>query len=137
MIINNNKLILEKEGEEIMRIAISSEGSDLDSKLDSRFGRAAFFIIVDSDTAGFEVVKNHQNLNLPQGAGIQAGKTIADNNIDALITGFCGPKAFRVLQNAGVQIMTGASGKVTDALEQFKQGKLEVISKANVEGHWV
>ena len=120
-----------------MRIAITSEGTNLDSNLDSRFGRAAFFIIVDSDTAGFEVVKNSQNLNLPQGAGIQAGKTMADHHVEALITGHCGPKAFRVLQNAGVKIMTGASGKVADAVEQFNKGKLEIISEANVKGHWM
>ena len=120
-----------------MRIAITSEGADLDSNLDSRFGRAAFFIIVDPDSRVFEVVKNSQNLNLPQGAGIQAGKTIVDHNVDAIITGHCGPKAFRVLQNAGVKILTGASGKVADAMEQFNQGKLETISEADVNGHWV
>jgi predicted Fe-Mo cluster-binding NifX family protein len=120
-----------------MRIAITSEGTDLDSNLDSRFGRAAFFIIVDPDTQGFEVVKNSQNLNLPQGAGIQAGKTIVDHHVDALITGHCGPKAFRVLQNAGIKILTGATGKVADAMEQFNKGKLETISEADVNGHWI
>ena len=120
-----------------MRIAITSEGADLDSNLDSRFGRAAFFIIVDPDTHVFEVVKNSQNLNLPQGAGIQAGKIIVDHNVDAIITGHCGPKAFRVLQNAGVKILTGASGKVADAMEQFNAGKLDTISEADVSGHWV
>jgi predicted Fe-Mo cluster-binding NifX family protein len=127
----------EKERNKIMRIAITSEGAEFDSNLDSRFGRAAFFIIVDPDTQGFEVVKNSQNLNLPQGAGIQAGKTIVDHHVDALITGHCGPKAFKVLQNAGVKILTGASGKVADAMEQFNQGKLEIVSEADVNGHWV
>ena len=85
----------------------------------------------------FEVVGNTQNLNLPQGAGIQAGKTITDHHVDALITGHCGPKAFKVLQSAGVKIFTGADGKVTDALEQFKKGELAAASEADVEGHWV
>ena len=120
-----------------MRIAISAEGKELDSKLDPRFGRAAYFIILDAETMDFEAVENKQNINLPQGAGIQAGKTIADRHVDALITGHCGPKAFRVLQNAGITIVTGAGGKVTEAVEQFKKGVLEIASEADVDGHWV
>ena len=120
-----------------MRIAITSTGRELDSNLDSRFGRAEYFIIVDPETMAFEVVENSQNFNLPQGAGIQAGKTVADHKVDALITGHCGPKAFKVLQSAGVKIMTGASGKVVDAIAQFKNGELETATEADVVGHWV
>ena len=120
-----------------MRIAISSAGKQLDSNLDPRFGRAPYFIILDEETMDFEAVENTQNLNLPQGAGIQAGKTIADQHVDALITGHCGPKAFRVLQNAGIKIVTGAGGKVTEAVDQFKRGELEIASEADLEGHWV
>jgi len=121
----------------IMRIAITSAGTDLNDDLDPRFGRAAYFIIVDPDTMDFEAVENRQNLNLSQGAGIQAGKTIVDNQADVLITGHCGPKAFKVLQAAGVKIVTGESGKVADAIEKFKKGELEPLSEADVEGHWV
>ena len=120
-----------------MKIAISSAGKELNSNLDPRFGRAAYFIILDAETMDFEAVENTQNFNLPQGAGIQAGKAIADHHVDALITGHCGPKAFKVLQNAGVKIVTGASGKVADAIEQFKKGELATGSGADVEGHWV
>jgi len=120
-----------------MRIAISSTGKKLESNLDPRFGRAAYFIIMDAETMDFKAVENSQNLNLPQGAGIQAGKTMADHHVDALITGHCGPKAFKVLQNAGVKIMTGAGGKVSDAIDQFKKGELAIASEADVAGHWV
>ena len=120
-----------------MRIAISAEGKQLDSNLDPRFGRAAYFIILDAETMDFEAVENTQNYNLPQGAGIQAGKTLAEQHVDALITGHCGPKAFRVLQKAGIKIVTGAGGKVTDAVDQFRKGVLEVASQADVEGHWL
>ena len=120
-----------------MRIAISSTGKKLDSDLDPRFGRAAYFIILDAETMEFEAVENTQNLNLPQGAGIQAGKALADHHVDALITGHCGPKAFKVLQSAGVKIVTGAGGKVADVIDQFINGELAVASAADVEGHWV
>ncbi len=120
-----------------MRIAISSTGKELDSNLDPRFGRAAYFIIMNAETMEFEAVENSQNINLPQGAGIQAGKTIADRHVDTLITGHCGPKAFKVLQSAGVKIVTGAGGKVSDAVEQFINGDFSMASEADVEGHWL
>jgi len=129
--------MLVKEGSSIMRIAISSQGKELNANLDPRFGRAGYFIIVDPETMAFEVVENSQNLNLPQGAGIQAGKTIADNNVDVLITDHCGPKAFKVLKGAGVKIVTGAGGTVADAIAQFNSGELETSTEADVEGHWV
>ncbi|MDY6790308.1 MAG: NifB/NifX family molybdenum-iron cluster-binding protein [Thermodesulfobacteriota bacterium] len=120
-----------------MRIAVTSTGKDLDANMDPRFGRAAYFIIVNSETMKYETVENSQNLNLPQGAGIQAGKTIIDNKADVLVTGNCGPKAFKVLQSAGVKIFTGAQGSVSDAVLQYKNGELEATGEANVEGHWV
>jgi len=106
-----------------MKVAITSTGKELSSNLDPRFGRAPYFIIVDPETMAFEVVENAQNINLPQGAGIQEGKTIA--------------KAFKVLQNAGVKILTGVGGKVADAIEQYKKGELDLAGEADVEGHWV
>ena len=120
-----------------MRIAISAAGKNLDSDLDMRFGRAAYFIIVDAETMEFETVANIQNYNLPQGAGIQAAKIVADHGVDALITGHCGPKAFKVLQHAGVKILTGAGGKVADVIEQFQNGELTIAAEADVEEHWV
>ena len=120
-----------------MKLAITSTGSELDSNLDPRFGRAAYFIIVDPGATAYEVVENSQNLNLSQGAGIQAGKTIVDNHVDVLITGHCGPKAFKVLQKAGVKVMTGAGGTVINAIAQFNNGELEISAEADVEGHWV
>ncbi|MEJ2285774.1 MAG: NifB/NifX family molybdenum-iron cluster-binding protein [Desulfobacterales bacterium] len=111
--------------------------------MDPRFGRAAYFIILDTETMDFEAVAKTQSLNLPQGAGIQAGKALADHRVDVLITGHCGPKAFKVLQNAGVSIVTAAGGKVAGAVDQFLKGELvlkgelAVASAADVEGHWV
>lgn len=104
--------------------------------MDPRFGRAAYFIIVDSETMEYEAVDNKQNFNLPQGAGIQAGKTIVDKQAGVLITGNCGPKAFLVLEQAGVEIVTGASGKVKDLVLKYKNGELKAARSANVEGHW-
>ena len=119
-----------------MKIAVTSTGTELTSEMDPRFGRAAYFLIVDPDTLVFEPVENSQNINLPQGAGIQAGKTVADKNVDAVITGNCGPKAYRTLRAAGIMVVTDVNGRVIDAVLKFKNGELEEANKANVEGHW-
>jgi predicted Fe-Mo cluster-binding NifX family protein len=120
-----------------MRIAVTSTGKELISDMDPRFGRAKYFVIVDSETLEYEVAENKQNLNLPQGAGIQAAKTIVDQKVDVLISGNCGPKAFQVLNAGGVIVVTGAHGRVIDAVTQYKSGKLETTDGPNVEGHWV
>ncbi len=120
-----------------MKIAVTSSGKTLDSDLDPRFGRALYFLIVDTETMALEVKENSQNLNLPQGAGIQAGKTVADTGAEAVITGNCGPKAFNVLTAANIKVITGVNGTVKDAVEKFKSGELQHAGGPNVEGHWV
>ncbi len=126
-----------KIGKWRMKIAVSSNVNDLQSTIDARFGRAAYFVIVDLDTLAFDAVENKQNLNLAQGAGIQAAKTVLQHKADVLITGNCGPKAFKVLEAAGIKVYAGVAGRVGDIVEQFKKGDLSESSEPNVEGHWV
>ncbi len=120
-----------------MKIAITSTGKDLDALVDPRFGRAGHFILFDTRDRSFSVLENEQNLNAPQGAGIQAGRTIVESGAEVLITGNCGPKAFDVLSSAGIRVFIGVDGTVREALEAFKNGSLEEAGEANVEGHWV
>ena len=120
-----------------MKIAVTSTGKEMTSKMDQHFGRAGYFMMVDSETLEFEIVENSQNLNLSQGAGIQAGKTMVDNKVNVLITGNCGPKAFQVLNHAGIQVVTGVEGKIINVVHQYKNGELMSAKESNVEGHWV
>ena len=78
-----------------MKIALTTSGKSLDAPVDSRFGRAPGFLLYDLETKTFSVVDNELNLNAPQGAGIQAAETIVRSGARALVTGHCGPKAFR------------------------------------------
>jgi predicted Fe-Mo cluster-binding NifX family protein len=119
-----------------MKVAVTSEGNDLGSPIDPRFGRARNFLVVDTETDEFAAHDNTQNVNAAQGAGIQAGRTVVDLGVAALITGNVGPKAFATLQAANVRVYPGASGTVKEAVENFKAGQLQPADKANVEGHW-
>lgn len=120
-----------------MKIAITATDKNLSSTIDPRFGRAAYFIVIDSESGDYYAVENSQNLNLPQGAGIQAAKTIIENQVEVLITGNCGPKAFQVLKSAGTDIITGAEGTVSQAFKMPRKKALKPAAAPNVEGHWV
>ncbi len=119
-----------------MKVAITSQGVGPDSGIDPRFGRTKFFIIVDTETNELSVTNNVQNLNAAQGAGIQAGKLIVGLGVEAVITGHVGPKAFATLQAGGVDIYSGVTGTVAEALERFKAGALTSTDGADVDGHW-
>ncbi len=119
-----------------MKIVFTTSGNDLNAPLDSRFGRAAMFLVYDLDTNTFEVIDNQKNLNAAQGAGIQSAETVARLGAKALVTGHCGPKAFRVLLAAGIKIYNTDARTVAEALEHYRAGKLTEARSADVEGHW-
>ena len=120
-----------------MKIAITAQGKELSSKIDLRFGRAKFLLVVDTETDNFQVHDNELNLNAVQGAGIQTGQNIANLGAKAVITGNVGPNAFKTLNAAGVKIFLAEKQTVADAIETFKAGKLKEVDQANVEGHWI
>lgn len=120
-----------------MLIVITSSGKDPDAPVDPRFGRAAFFLVVETDTEAFTAHDNVQNLNAVQGAGIQAARHVVELGAKAVVTGHVGPKAFAALQAAGVKIHAGAAGTVRQAVEQYKAGQLAEAVQATVEGHWM
>jgi predicted Fe-Mo cluster-binding NifX family protein len=119
-----------------MRLVVTAQGTDLDSAVDPRFGRARHFLLVDTDSGGFIGYDNAQNLNSPQGAGIQAAQAVARLGAEAVLTGHVGPKAFTVLRTAEIAVYTGASGTVREAIDAFKAGSYQAAQAADVEGHW-
>lgn len=120
-----------------MLIAIPSDGTGYDDEVAVQFGRAANFVLVDAAAGDVRAVENKQVANIPQGAGIQSAQTLSNENVDVLLTANCGPKAFRVLAEAGIKVMIGAGGTVRQAVEDFKSGKLKETAAPNVDGHWM
>ncbi len=119
-----------------MKIVVTAQGPEMAAKVDSRFGRAKFFVVVDTDTGECSAHDNAQNLNALQGAGIQAARNVTDLGVSAVVTGNVGPKAFAALQAGEIKIYIGAVGTVREAVEQLKADRLECASRPNVEGHW-
>ena len=122
--------------EDDMKIAVTARGPDLDSEVDPRFGRAKYILIADEQGNLLEAIDNSENVNAMRGAGIQAAKTLADKKVDVLMTGFCGPNAFKSLKAAGVKVVADQTGTVRDALTRFAKGETTYADNPNAEAHW-
>jgi len=107
-----------------MKVCVTSENNNLDSKIDTRFGRCQYFIIVDTDTLNFEAIQN-PNIESMGGAGVQSGQFVAEKKVKAVLTGNVGPNAFQTLQLAGIDVVIGVSGTVKEAVEKYKKGELK------------
>jgi predicted Fe-Mo cluster-binding NifX family protein len=117
------------------KIAVSSEGPDLDSEVDPRFGRAAGFVIIDPDTTGFKYVDNGTSQAMVQGAGIQAAELMTRHGVGVVLTGYVGPKAFQALAAVGIRIGQNLENMtVRQALDKFKQGQVSVAEAPNRAG---
>jgi len=118
-----------------MKIAVSSDGATLESNVDPRFGRCPYYIIYDTESDDFKSVENKSG-QAAGGAGIQAAQMISDMNIKSVITGNIGPNAFRVLSAASIEVYSGATGSVKDAVEKFKKGEYKQTAGPDVGSHF-
>jgi len=119
-----------------VKLAITATGPELSSLIDQRFGRARYLLIVDTPERTAVVIDNLAGMNAAQGAGIQAAQSVIDNQAEAIITGHCGPKAFRALKAAGIDVYLAPEGTVADAVDRFDAGELKLAPAADVDGHW-
>lgn len=118
-----------------MKIAISAQGNTFESPIDPRFGRAKQFIVFENEGENIHTIDNSINLNAMQGAGIQTAQRMANEGVQVIITGHIGPKAFTVLQKAGIKIVTGAFGTCRESYLAYKEGRLHATSGPTNEGH--
>ncbi|MBN2497282.1 MAG: NifB/NifX family molybdenum-iron cluster-binding protein [Deltaproteobacteria bacterium] len=101
-----------------MKIAISSAGGSIHAEVEPRFGRAPYYVVVDSETMKFDLVFNPNTLD-EHGVGPQTASLIAETGAQVLLTGQVGPNAARALSTAGIQVVTGISGKVKDVVDAY------------------
>ena len=119
-----------------MKLAVTAAGQDLSSPVDQRFGRARYLLIVDTPERTVQVLENRAGMDAAQGAGVQAAQTVINSKAPVVITGHCGPKAFRALNAAGVQVYLTQGGTVASAISQFEANELTIAPAADVDGHW-
>jgi len=118
-----------------MKLAISSTGENLNAQLDPRFGRCAFFLVVNPDDMSFEAFENESAFQ-GGGAGIQSAQFLSSKGVNAVITGHCGPNAVQTLSAGGIDLFAGQAGTVKEVVERFKRGNLRPTSEATVDSHF-
>jgi predicted Fe-Mo cluster-binding NifX family protein len=126
---------LTMKGVHNMKVAVSSNGEDLNAQLDPRFGRCAYFLVVNPDDMSFDALNNESAVQ-GGGAGIQAAQFLASQGVVAVITGNCGPNAVQTLSAAGIELFGDQAGTVREVVERFKNGHLKPTSEATVDSHF-
>jgi predicted Fe-Mo cluster-binding NifX family protein len=116
----------------IRRLAVTSEGPAMTDRVDPRFGRAAGFVVVDLETMETSYLDNGASQVLAQGAGIQAAETLANAGVQAVLTGYVGPKAFTALSAAGIRIGQDVEDvTVAEAVRLFTSGSVSFADTPN------
>jgi predicted Fe-Mo cluster-binding NifX family protein len=116
-----------------VRFVVTALKPELSSPIDQRFGRTRCLLIIDLPDRTTMVIDNKPELHAAQDAGIQAAQKVIDSHADALITGHCGPKAFRALQAAGVTVYKVSDGSVAQALDRFDEGELTAAVRPDAD----
>ncbi|PID27720.1 MAG: dinitrogenase iron-molybdenum cofactor biosynthesis protein [Candidatus Cloacimonadota bacterium] len=119
-----------------MKIAITALENNFDeSKVDSRFGRAAGFFILDTETDHCKWLENSQNIYAEHGAGIQAAQTVINSGAEILVTGHVGPKAYKALTAGKIKIYSDAEKYQVNEIKQLlKENKLNLAERENTVG---
>jgi predicted Fe-Mo cluster-binding NifX family protein len=114
-----------------MKIAVASEGKTISSRVDDRFGRCPYFLVVDTTSRATETIENpgQQEKNA---AGIRACQMLIAEDIDAVVVKNIGHNAHVTLTGAGMDVYTVVSGTVRAAVEQVKRGKLSPLERPTV-----
>jgi predicted Fe-Mo cluster-binding NifX family protein len=108
-----------------MKIAITACGDGWQERVDSRFGRAMGFFVVDTDDDRTSYIDNMINLQAAHGAGTSAAQSIVAAGVEIVISGEIGPKAASVLKAAGVRVMSGVKDvSIKEAYDLYQQGNL-------------
>lgn len=117
-----------------MKLAFSARGPALSSELDPRFGRASYFVVVNSESGELSAHDNSQNVRAARGAGVQVAQEIVNLGVAGVLTGSITPNAASVLQAGNVKVYRQTWGTVRDGIEQFKLGRLKELAEAAQQG---
>lgn len=114
-----------------MKIVVSAKGGTADSEVDPRFGRAACFLVFDTEGGAWQSVDNSQSVSAAHGAGIQAAEIVCKLGASAVISGHVGPKAFAVLAAGGIKAYHADPQTARAAVDAFQRGGLAELHEAD------
>lgn len=118
-----------------MKLILTVVSPDLETQLDPRFGRGAYFLAITPETMEWQAYPN-PGVNASGGAGTLAAQFVAGLKTDAVISGDFGPNAYEALQAAGIAMyLMGDSRTIGEAVQRFKAGELESVISPTGPGH--
>jgi predicted Fe-Mo cluster-binding NifX family protein len=115
-----------------MKIAISADGTTLEASVSYRFGISPYFIINDLETGEIEVVRNPGSSG-KRGSGVEAILLAISKDVRVVLTGYCSPTAHSHLESNGIEVITGLSGTVGEALDTYKKGEVQKSAEAKIK----
>ncbi len=118
-----------------MKLAITASGEGLKAETDQRFGRCAYFVVVDTASGALVESIDNKAAGLSGGAGPQAAQLLANSGVEAVALGNVGPNAVQALEAAKIKVYSGVEGTVEDTLKKFNEGKLTAVTGATVDPH--
>jgi predicted Fe-Mo cluster-binding NifX family protein len=117
-----------------MKLIITAASPSIDASFDQRFGRCAYFLVVDSELIQWEAFPNPA-IDAPGGAGTLAAQFAVEKQVTVVISGNFGPNASSALNAAGIAMYINKTQvSVHDVLESFKAGNLTQINTPTVKG---
>ncbi len=110
-----------------MKIAVTATKPEREAPLDRRFGRCAYFVIIDTETDAWEAFPNPAQ-NAGGGAGPQAAEFLASKTAECVISGDFGPNAHSALQAGGIAMYKAPEGPIDKLIEDYLEGRLMQVT---------
>lgn len=120
-----------------MKVAVSAEGDNLESKISPVFGRCPVFVMVEVNEQGIVDSYDLENSALSQtgGVGTSAAQLIGDEETDVLVTGSIGPHAFTALRQWSIEMYKGEAGTVKENIDKLNSDELDKIDSPTGPAH--
>ena len=120
-----------------MKIAITAHGPGIHYQVSQQFGRCEYFAVYNNESNNFIFKSNILNILEKHGVGIKAVQILTNAGVEVLITGHCGPNAFKMLYDNKIKIYAGAFDTVQTAVKDYEYGRLKEIHTFDIEKHWL
>lgn len=110
-----------------MKIILTMHQDSVNASTDPSFGRCSCFAVVDTETDRIQFLANHAR---ESGSGVNAAGIVVKAAPDLVIVGNIGPKAFQVLNHAGIPVYKGLRESIGETIKSYQNGELERLSAA-------
>jgi predicted Fe-Mo cluster-binding NifX family protein len=107
-----------------MKVAVSSHGREMCSTPSRRFGKATYFLIVESKSDDVSVFDNSPNVNIDFGAGGKTADQLIEMGVKAVITGRVCHATFDKLKQNDVAVYLATAASVEELVARLKSGHL-------------